>query len=289
VHVDTPDQLAVSFFSYPPILLSSYPPILLFHDKETDHFLLILSFVFTFQQNTPAGCSPGYSRSGISECAPCMELGSAIAMVSIGLIFGVVIYSLLILSTMNNYGALTREGLIARVIASNVLIVSMFKDLEIKWPSFLKTAMSAGSVAGDPVALLNLECLLVSDGPDTIPFVILKSLVSLLIPILIAMFLGVIFGTKEILGRISWRKKMKKQSHGDMFESTLSVAMAKRFKKGLEASKQRTQDGTTKKIGDQEFGGEGLIGFSSVVSSKVMFQGSLVIMACKFLNVGAGF
>jgi hypothetical protein len=59
--------------------------------------------------------------------------------------------------------------------------------------------------------------------------------------------------------------------------------MAKRFKKGLEASKARTQNGTTKKISDEEFGGEGLIGFSSVVSSLVMFKGSLVIMACTFL------
>jgi hypothetical protein len=213
-----------------------------------------------------------------------MAIGSAIAMVSIGLIFGLILYAFLIISTMKDYGALTREGLIARVIASNILIVSMFKDLEVKWPDFLKTFMGAGSVAGDPVALLNLECLLVSDGPDTIPFVVLKSLVSLVMPIMIALILGVIFGTKEILGRISWRKKMKKQGQGDMFEATLGVAMAKRFKKGLEASKARTQNGTTKKISDEEFGGEGLIGFSSVVSSLVMFKGSLVIMACTFFS-----
>ena len=136
-----------------------------------------------------------------------MAIGSAIAMVSVGLIFGLILYAFLIISTMKDYGALTREGLIARVIASNILIVSMFKDLEVKWPDFLKTFMGAGSVAGDPVALLNLECLLVSDGPDTIPFVVLKSLVSLVMPIMIALILGVIFGTKEILGRISWRKK----------------------------------------------------------------------------------
>ena len=214
-----------------------------------------------------------------------MAIGSAIAMVTVGLIFGLILYAFLIISTMKNYGNLTREGIIARVISSNILTVSMFKDLEVKWPSFLKSVMGAGSVAGDPVSLLNLECLLVSDEQNTIPFVILKSLVSLIMPIMIAMILGIIFGTKEILGRISWRKKMNEnpgdQFRGDVFAATLDVAMAKRFKKGLEASKQRTKDGTTKKNSDNEFGGDGLVSFGSVVSPKVMFTGSLVVMACK--------
>ena len=154
-------------------------------------------------------------------------------------------------------------------------------------PSLLKSGMGAGSVAGDPVSLLNLECLISSGGPNQIPFVLLKSLVSLMVPIVMALILGVIFGIKEILGRISWRNHLKKLKEknpdgnyqGDVFSTTLSVAMASRFKKGLEARQQRKKDGTTKHINDPEFGGEGLLGFGSVVSPMVLFQGAMVVMA----------
>ena len=82
-----------------------------------------------------AGCVPGYSRSG-TACAKCMDIGAAIAMVTVGLIFGLVLYAFLIISTLKDFGALTRAGIIARVITSNILIVSMFKDLEVKWYVF---------------------------------------------------------------------------------------------------------------------------------------------------------
>ena len=82
-----------------------------------------------------AGCVPGYSRDGV-ECAECMDISAAIAMVTVGLIGGLALYAFLIISTLKDFGALTREGIIARVIASNILIVSMFKDLEVKWYVF---------------------------------------------------------------------------------------------------------------------------------------------------------
>ena len=82
-----------------------------------------------------AGCVPGYSRGG-TKCAKCMDIGVAIALVTVGLIFGLVLYAFLIISTLQDFGALTRKGLIARVITSNILIASMFKDLEVKWYVF---------------------------------------------------------------------------------------------------------------------------------------------------------
>ena len=117
-----------------------------------------------YRGSTCAGCAKGYAREGPTGCAKCGEPSKEISTVSVGLIVGCSLYTFLIISTLSALGDLTRGGIIMRVISSNILVVSLFKDLEMDWPAGIISPMNLGSVAGDPVSLLNMECLFYGAG-----------------------------------------------------------------------------------------------------------------------------
>ena len=108
--------------------------------------------------DTCAACDTGFVKEG-TQCKRCMDISLAILGTTVASIIGVALYLFLIVQTLKGYGQLPREGIVMRVISSNLLIISLFKDLEIQWPSALRNIMGTGSLAGDPVSLLNLECL----------------------------------------------------------------------------------------------------------------------------------
>ena len=237
---------------------------------------------------TCAGCDVSYYRQG-TQCAPCPDRALSVLGVVGGALLCTLLYTFLIYSTLKGYGHLPREGIIMRVISSNILIVSMLKDLEIKWPPAVLSMMSGGAVGGDPTSLLNLECLWA--GPSTenqkvMPYIIVKAIVALLMPFLFVFILGTIFGTKHFISERQWNKRMTKQKklndqngaaasaqndepsqihgyQGNMFSASLDIAMAKRFANKAHHVQNRG----------------GLMSLGSVVSPYVLFQSALVVIA----------
>lgn len=246
-----------------------------------------------YRGDTCAGCDVGFAHSGKTgtQCSKCQPQSIVIPLVVTGTIFGFVIYAFLIMSTLTDYGDLSREGIVARVISSNILILSLIKDLEIQFPDVLRSFMGAGSVAGDPVSLLNLECLFQESNENTnvIPYIILKALITLVVPILFAIILGIIFGCQSLRAKnVSEKKKSKRKIadnrdgnfNGDMFTGTLAVAMAKRFAtKNDEGDKNNAKDDS-----DEKFGGA-LMTMDSIVDEKVMFKASIVVSVFLFVII----
>ena len=233
-----------------------------------------------YHGETCSGCLPGYSRSGptMTQCAKCSSQSNAVTIVVLLVIFALALYAFLIISTLSGYGNLPREGIIMRVISSNILIVSLFKDLEVQWPSSVKLLMGAGSVAGDPVSLLNIECLAQAEG---IPYIIMKAIIALSMPIIFFILLGIIFGTQYLLSKRHFQEStIKNDKNGerrtDIFATSLTAAMANRFNKKLTKNKKNGDDEDNEVYAGEDHGG--LMSMKNVVDPTTMFKGSLVVM-----------
>ena len=229
---------------------------------------------------TCSGCLPGYSRSGptMTQCAKCAETSAAIAYVIFAVIIALMLYAFLIIKTLKGYGNLPREGIIMRVISSNVLILSLFKDLEVQWPSEVKSFMSSGSVAGDPVSLLNIECLAQAEG---IPYIIMKAITALSMPVIFFVLLGIVFGTQYLLSKRHFQAStIKNVKNGerrtDIFATSLTAAMANRFNKKLTKNKKNGDDEDNEVYAGEDH--DGLVSMKNVVDPITMFKGSLVVM-----------
>ena len=236
-----------------------------------------------YRGETCAGCEIGYARGGKqgTQCLQCEPQGTVIALVTTAAVLGVGFYAFLIYSTLKRYGDLSREVIVARVISSNVLILSLIGELEIQFPDVLQKMMGAGSIVGDPVSMLNLECLLQesTDENDPIPYIILKALITLVLPILFALILGIILGCDSLRAKNTRKKNKPKgtkendeHSHGDMFTSSLALSMENRFAKNLhkeEQDKKGSDSGET-------FGGA-LMSMDSIVDHKMIFKASIVV------------
>ena len=248
--------------------------------------------------DTCAACDTGFAKEG-TQCKRCMNISLAILGTTVASIIGVVLYLFLIVQTLKGYGQLPREGIVMRVISSNLLIISLFKDLEIQWPSALRNVMGSGSIVGEPVSLLNLECLWTgkhsSASDDVIPYVVTKKLLSLTMPLLFGSALAIFFGVKEWKSRRHWaRKKKKWKSHheghefqGDLFTATLETDMALKFKHSLHDaqthSKETTQESSRREstsidIHKKKKTKDNNTRISAAVNPMQSFAASLVVM-----------
>ena len=232
-----------------------------------------------------AGCARGYARVGeTSKCERCKEQSLAITLVVLGTIGLLAVYSYLIISTMKHYGALEHDGIITRVIVTNVLIISQYKSIPLVWPQGALSTMDAGGAAGDPVSLINMGCLDLNS-----PYLYMKTLVTLVAPFAYVVILSVIFSLIAWKGKRHWKKhqaEVKKHREeasggetvknadgsvhetytGDVFTATMDLYAAQRFRDKMKKNAGKKQHA-------------GILDMSNVITPLHMFKGSIVIMA----------
>jgi hypothetical protein len=197
-------------------------------------------------------------------------------LVLLGASVAVGVFGYLTAETLKQYGTLERDEIVLRVIVSNVSVLSQFKSIPLHWPSVALGTMSAGSLLGDPVSMLNLECLLRS----SVPHVFVSALVALATPILLFGILCAVFGVVEYRNRRHWRKHVAErrrdsqasENHfaGDVFTAAIDMYAARRLTDKLRAERRRKR---------RRPRASGILSTESVVTPWHMFQSSLVTMA----------
>jgi hypothetical protein len=185
---------------------------------------------------------------------------------------------------MKHYGKLEHDGIITRVIVTNVLIMSQFKSIPLIWPQGALSTMDAGNAAADPVAVINLGCL-----DFSLPYLYTKILFTLIAPFVYVAILVIIFSLVAWKGKRHWKKhqsEVKKHREealggetaknadgsvhetytGDVFTATMDVYAAQRFRDNLKKNAGKKQHA-------------GILEMGSIVTPLHMFKGSIVVMA----------